>query len=108
MANDLKNEIVPLYNNVMVQMYEEDPYDVKETKEGFTVSDGEFENPDSGEVDKKDHPIKCGKIIEVGKDCKYAYPGDDCYFDVRTCRIVKFRDEYYWIIAEPSLLTLMK
>ena len=45
---------MPLYNTVMVEFYDENPYEVKETEAGLKLTTGLHESPDSGELEKKD------------------------------------------------------
>lgn len=46
---------------------------------------GLFNNPDSGELDTLQELVACAKVIEIGPECKYVKPGDDVYYDPRTC-----------------------
>lgn len=104
---ETKKEIMPLYSMVMVELYEENPYEQTVTEEGLKLTNGEFDNPDTGNRDKKERNMYCGKIIEVGPDCKYAHVGDDCLLPLNCVRPVTFKGNIYFIIAEQNLITIM-
>lgn len=107
MIMELKKEIMPLYSMVMVELYEENPYEKLETESGLKLTNGAFDNPDTGNRDMKERGMYCGHIIEVGPDCKYAKPGDDCLLPLNCVRPVTFRGNIYFVIAEQNLITLM-
>jgi co-chaperonin GroES (HSP10) len=103
----MKNEIMPLFNNIMILPYEENPYRIKETKEGLTLTDGTFENPDTGELDEKDFYIECGHVIAVGPECKYIHEGDDVFYDCRTIRPVPFLNKGFLHMNEQGVVAVM-
>lgn len=103
----MKNEIMPLFNNIMILPYKENPYKITETEEGLTLTDGEFENPDSGEIDQKDYYVECGHVIAAGPECKYIKEGDDIFYDIRTIRPVPFLGKGFFHMNEQGVLTVM-
>ena len=68
---------------------------------------GAFDNPDTGNRDKKEFNSTAAHIIEVGPDCKYAHAGDDCFIDLRATRPICFRGNYYFITAEQNIVALL-
>jgi len=104
---ELKKEVMPLYTYVLVELYDENPYEVHETETGLKLTNGEFDSPDSGNREKKELNMHCGKIIEVGPDCKYAKAGDDCYLPLNAVRPVIFKGNVYFICAEQNLTLLL-
>jgi len=96
-------EILPLGNKVMLSMYPENPY--RQIVEGKIIIDynGSFLNPDSGEQDKMKQLVACGQVIEVGPETKWIKPGDDVYFDPRTCYPVPFMSLGYLLTHEGAI-----
>ena len=107
MIMELKKEIMPLYSMVMVELYEKNPYEVMESETGLKLTSGQFDNPDTGNRDKKEYHSTAAHIIEVGPDCKYAKPQDDCIIDLRACRPICFKGSYYFITAEQNIVALL-
>jgi len=101
------NEIMPLYSTLMVDFYDENPYEVKESETGLKLTTGLHESPDSGELEKKDTWFRAANVLEVGPECKYVKPGDDVYADVRGCRPFPFRGHIYWQLAEQNVIAVM-
>ena len=104
---ELKKEIMPLYSMVLVELYKENPYEQLETETGLKLTAGAFDNPDTGNRDKKEFNSTAAHIIEVGPDCKYAHAGDDCFIDLRATRPICFRGNYYFITAEQNIVALL-
>jgi hypothetical protein len=96
-------EILPMTNKVILSMYPENPY--RKVLEGIIIVDydGSFMNPDTGEKDKLKQLVACAKVIEVGPEVKYVKPGDDVYFDPRTCYPVPFMSLGYLLTSEPAI-----
>ena len=44
----MKKEIMPLYTYLMVDFYNENPYEVKQTETGLKLTTGMHESQDSG------------------------------------------------------------
>lgn len=101
------NEIMPLYKTLMVEFYDENPYEVKETETGLKLTTGMHESPDSGELEKKDTWYRVAKVLEVGPECLYVHAGDDVYLDLRSCRPFPFRGNIYWNAAEQNVIAVM-
>lgn len=103
----MKKEVMPMGCNVMVELYAENPYEEKETEDGLKLTNGEFDNPDTGNRDKKDQSVFAASIIEVGPETKYAKPGDDCLFPLYCAKPLPFNGHLYFIVAEPNILAVM-
>lgn len=100
-------EIKVLYRNLLVDVYDENPYKNKTTEGGLQLSD-EFVNPDSGQVDKRDFYIECAKVLEVGDECKFVKPGDDVLIDIRTMNPIPFFGNIYWLLDEAAVRAVIK
>lgn len=100
-------EILPMGNKVMISKYPKNPY--RKIMEGSIHVDwtGDFNNPDTGEKDTQKVFVGCAEVIEVGPDCKYLKPGDDIYYDTRTCYPVPFMSLGYELTTEPQVLCVL-
>ena len=113
MMNDYENVqeqevwVAPVSSNIMVLPYEENPYLQKTTETGLKMTDGQFDNPDSGDRDQKDQFIRCGRVIGTGPECKFVQEGDDIFFDKRSARPVPFFDKGFLIMAEGNLICVI-
>ena len=100
-------EMLPMFNKVVLLPYPTNPY--KKVVEGSIIVEynGDFMNPDSGEKDKLQELVGCAKVIEVGPECKYLKPGDDIYYDPRTCYPVHFMSLGYKLTSESQILCVL-
>lgn len=100
-------EMLPMLNKVILLPYPTNPY--KKFVEGSIIVEytGSFMNPDSGEKDQLQELVACAKVIEVGPECKYLQPGDDVYYDPRTCYPVPFMSLGYRLTSEPQILCVL-
>ncbi len=96
-------QIVPGRCTVLVQVYDVNPYEQTEA-DGFVLTNGEFDSPDSGNREKKEQVSWAGKIVEVGPECKYSKEGMDCMFDIRASRPLNVNGEYYFQLAEANIM----
>lgn len=103
----MKKEIKPLFDNVLIVPYSENPYANLKTDSGFMLVDGEFESSDSGEKEKLDLFVGCGSVIEVGPSCKYVSVGDDVFFDTRSTRPVPFMRQGFLQTSERNLISVL-
>jgi hypothetical protein len=103
----MKTEIMPIYSNIMIRLYKENPYINNVTASGLRLGNGEFTNPDSGEDEQMDLKIICAEVIEVGPDCRYIKPGDDVYVNSPTIRPVPFMRQGFFLCSEQNVLAVM-
>lgn len=103
----MKKEIMPLFSNVMIRPYAENPYDTMKSEEGLILNNGEFDNSDSGEHENLDLKIACAEVIEVGPECKYVKVGDDVYVNTFSIRPVPFMRQGFFLCNEQNILTVM-
>lgn len=99
-----KMQIVPGRCTVLVQVYDVNPYEQTES-DGFVLTNGEFDSPDSGNREKKEYVGHAGQIVEVGPECKYSKEGMDCIFDIRASRPLCIKGDYYFQLAEANIMT---
>lgn len=103
----MKKMIMPLFGNVMIMPYEENPYVEKITKDGLLLDDSSFQSQDSGEVEKLYEMIRCGNVVEVGPMCKYLKKGDDVFYNYGTARPVPFQRQGFLLTNEQNILAVM-
>lgn len=98
-------ELIPNGNKILILPYPTNPYRKIITKTGILTSwDGEFKNPDSGEMDKLDTFVGCAKVIEIGPDCRLGKVGDDLFYDTRSVYPIPFMSLGYQLTSEPQVL----
>lgn len=100
-------ECIPLGRKVILMPYPTNPY--KKIMQGSIIVeyDGDFLNPDSGEKDKLKELVSCAKVIEVGPECKYVKPGDDVFYDSRTCYPLPLFSLGYLLTDETQILSML-
>ena len=74
---------------VLLDVYEENPYEMNETESGFKLTKGEFDNPDSG-------------------DRKSVTDGCDVYVPAAVLKPVVVNDKTYFIVFEENLLLIFE
>lgn len=89
---------------MLLDLYEENPYEMKETESGFKLSKGEFDNPDTGDRDVKNPGILCAKVVEVGPECKVVKPENDIYVVTSGLRPVTINDKTYAVTFEENVI----
>lgn len=100
-------ELIPLGQKIILLPYPTNPYKKLVNGSILIAYEGEFINPDSGEADKLDRLVACGKVIEIGPECKYLKPGDDIFYDPRTCYPLPFMSLGYKLTTEPQILAIV-
>jgi len=101
-------ELVPWGNRVLILQYPENPYKQILTKGGLFIPDNiNFKNPESGEIDKLEEGIVCGKVIEVGPKCEEVVVGDDIFYQKNTTYPIPFMGMGYVQTSEPQILTIL-
>lgn len=102
-----EKEIMPLRTNLFVQPYLENPYREQRSSGGLQLTDGEFHNPDSGEIDKLNEDIVCGLVLEVGPECKYVRAGDEVFFNIRAAVPIPFMGKGFLLTHEQNLFCVI-
>lgn len=101
-VNAKKLEIAPIYKNIIIDVYDENPYLKKQTEDGLDLN-SDFINSDSGQVEEKKLTIECAKVIEVAPDCTYIHAGDDVLVNILQLTPVPFMGHYYWMVNEQAV-----
>jgi hypothetical protein len=93
---------------IIYKPYPRNPYrPVTVTKSGLVMSGdlfaGEYKSTDSGEIEKAEQFIACGKAISCGPECKCVMEGDDFYY--RNVGVpVPFNGQGYYAISEGNVI----
>lgn len=103
----MEKEIMPLGLNIFVQPYAVNPYLQVVSAGGLQLTNGEFQNPDSGEVEQLTSHIKCGLVLEVGKDCKQVKVGDDVFYNTHTTTPIPFMGRGFILTHEPGVMCII-
>jgi len=103
----MEKEIMPIGMNILIQPYLENPYLQNVTEGGLQLSNGEFSNPDNGELEKLKQEICCGLVLEVGSKCVDVRVGDEVFYDVRTTRPIPFMGKGFLLGHEPGVLSII-
>ena len=102
MIMENEKEIMPVYRNVLIDIYDVNPYKTNKTEDGLDISD-EFINSDSGQIAKKDFYIECAKVLETGPKCEFVKSGDDVMIDIRSINPITFHGQIYWLVDEQAI-----
>lgn len=103
----MKKEIMPIYSNIILRPYKNNPYVIEKTESGLIYNDEDFDNEDSGEHEKQELVIMCAEVVEVGPECKYVQVGDDVYFNVFSARPVPFQRQGFMLCNEMNIISVM-
>ena len=95
-------ELKPIYKNIIVDVYDENPYLNKQTEDGLELN-SDFINSDSGQVEAKKLVIECAKVVEVGPDCEFVKPGDDVMINLNSISPIPFMGNCYWLLDEHAV-----
>ena len=102
-----QKEIMPLGLNLLIQPYLENPYLNAVSTGGLQLANGEFQNPDSGEIEKLKSDICCGLVLEVGSKCTEVQVGDEVFYNVNMTRPIPFMGKGFLLTHEPGLICII-
>lgn len=74
-------EIMPIYGNLLVQPFAENPFQKIQISESGIITDiggykPTYKSQEDGEIHEEESFIKVATVIAVGPDCKYIKEGD--------------------------------
>lgn len=104
----MEKRIRMIGTRILLDIYEENPYEMNETESGFKLTHGEFDNPDSGDRETKNPGIVCAKVMEVGPECKTVHDNCDVYVPTSVLRPVVINDKTYYIVFEENTLLIFE
>lgn len=102
----MEKKIKLVGTRILVDVYKENPYEMTETENGFKMTKGEFENPDSGDMDTKNPGVLCGKVVVTGPDCKVTTEDCDVFIPANASRPLVVNDKMYLTTFEENVLLI--
>lgn len=106
--NTKDTELEPLFTNVILDFYEENPYRAVETTETGIILGIEgnktYKSNETGEMEDSEEYIAYAKVIAVGKDCKYVNVGDDVLTVKHYATPIPYRNKNYRAINEQHII----
>lgn len=100
--------IIPTNANVLVEPYVRSPYRYIETTESGLIvgveSSKTYKSNETGEIEKNNDVIRCGKVIAIGPDCKNVEIGDDVFFTAFEELKLPFRKKGWVMVSELRLI----
>lgn len=102
-----EKEIMPLGFNILIQPYNENPYMNFVSEGGLQLTNGEFHNPDNGEMEQLKSEICCGLVLEVGSKCTEVCVGDEIFYHVGTTKPIPFMNKGFLLGHEPGIMVII-
>ena len=102
-----EKEIMPLGFNILIQPYDTNPYMNYVSAGGLQLTNGEFQNPDNGEVEQLKSDIVCGLVLEVGAKCTEVLPGDEIFFHIATAKPIPFMNKGFLLGHEQGIMVII-
>lgn len=100
--------IIPTNANVLVEPYIRNPYRyIETTSSGLIVgaeSSKTHKSNETGEIEKNNQIVKCGRVIAIGPDCKNVEIGDDVFFTAFDELVLPFRKKGWVMVSEMRLI----
>lgn len=100
--------IIPTNANILVQPYIRNPYRyIERTESGLIVgieSSKTYKSNETGEVEQNNDVIKCGKVLQIGPDCKNVHIGDDVFFTAFDELKLPFRKKGWVMVSEMRII----
>lgn len=100
--------IIPTNANVLVEPYVRNPYRYMETTASGLIVGAEssktYKSNETGEIEKNNEVVRCGKVIAIGPDCKNVEVGDDVLFTAFDELVIPFRKKGWVMVSEMRLI----
>lgn len=100
--------VIPTNANILVQPYVRNPYRyIERTESGLIVgieSSKTYKSNETGEVEQNNDVIKCGKVLQIGPDCKNVHIGDDVFFTAFDELKLPFRKKGWVMVSEMRII----
>lgn len=104
-------EIMPVGSNLIVKLFEENPFQ-RIVKEGSIIVDlggqrPQYKNTDNGQIEEEENFIKVGVVQEVGPECKYIRPGDTIFTSKPSLVPIPFYKQNLHYLNETRVLAVV-
>lgn len=110
--NTNKTVLIPCNTNVIVEFYEDNPYNsIEKTSAGLILGiNGEkkYKSNETGEMEDAEEYIACAKVIAVGPSCKNVSVGDDVFAVKHIATPIPYRNKGYRAITEQNIICVIK
>ena len=103
-------EILPTNGNILVRMYNKNPWDqIKTTESGLIIPvyDGTYISHETGEKEVARMAVAYAEVVAVGPEVKYVRPGDDIIFINGTQRPTPFLGQALWVVSQNNVLVVI-
>ena len=106
-----KIEIMPLGSNLIVKLFEENPFQ-RIVKQGSLIVDlggqkPQYKNTDNGQIEEEENFVKVGVVQEVGPECKYVKPGDTVFTSKPSLVPIPFYKQNLHYLSEMRVLAVV-
>ena len=106
-----KIEIMPLGSNLIVKLFEENPFQ-RIVKQGSLIVDlggqrPQYKNTDNGKIEEEENFVKVGVVQEVGPECKYVKPGDTVFTSKPSLVPIPFYKQNLHYLSEMRVLAVV-
>ena len=106
-----KIEIMPLGSNLIVKLFEENPFQ-RIVKQGSLIVDlggqkPQYKNTDNGNIEEEENFVKVGVVQEVGPECKYIKPGDTVFTSKPSLVPIPFYKQNLHYLSEMRVLAVV-
>lgn len=106
-----KIEIMPLGSNLIVKLFEENPFQ-RIVKQGSLIVDlggqkPQYKNTDNGNIEEEENFVKVGVVQEVGPECKYVKPGDTVFTSKPSLVPIPFYKQNLHYLSEMRVLAVV-
>lgn len=100
--------IIPANANILVEPYIRNPYRYIETTESGLIvgveSSHTYKSNETGEIEKNNDVVRCGKVIAIGPACKNVEIGDDIFFTAFEELKLPFRKKGWIMVSETRII----
>ena len=105
-------EILPMFNYVLIQPFETNPFQQVKISEGGIITDlggmaPQYKSNETGEIEQAEQFIKVGTVVEVGHKCEFIQPGDIVFYTIASECMVPFFKQGFVVVAEQRILAVV-
>lgn len=104
-------EIMPINDNLIVKLFEENPFQ-RIVKEGSIIVDlggqkPQYKNTDNGQLEEEENFIKVAVVQEAGPSCKYIKAGDTIFTSKPSLTPIPFYKQNLYHMNENRVMAVV-
>ena len=104
-------EILPINDNLIVKLFEENPFQ-RIVKEGSIIVDlggqkPQYKNTDNGQLEEEENFIKVAVVQEAGPSCKYIKAGDTIFTSKPSLTPIPFYKQNLYHMNENRVMAVV-